>query len=127
MSNNAFLAPVLTVPGRLLISAITNTFPMVVTIIDSSLNTYAAGMSVHFTIPNSYKMIQLDQKTGNILLIDNLDFHIDIDARNFDAFVDADPMDFPTPAQPASLAAAGSQNIYNVTVAPFRSLNNTGN
>lgn len=127
MSANTFLPPVLCVPGRLLISAITQTFPMVVTIVDSDLNTYAAGMNVHFTIPNTYKMFQLDQRTGTILLIDNLDFHIDIDARNFDAFVAPNPMDFPTPAQPASMASAGSQNIYNVTVAPFRSLNNEGN
>lgn len=123
MSVNTFLAPTPVVPGTLLISAITNTFPMVVTIVDSDFNTYAAGMNVHFTIPSSYGMFQLDQKTGEILSIDNLDFYVNIDARGFDVFlvpVTGSPM-------PASLSPGGSTNIYNITEAPFRSLNNQGN
>jgi len=119
---NAFLAPSPVVPHFLLITNITNSSPMVVTV--STENEYVVGQLVHFFIPSSYGMIQLDQKTGSIVAINGLNFYVDIDSSQFDVFVTPSTYE----PQPASLTSGGSRNIYNVTTVPFRSLNgNVGN
>lgn len=128
MANNIYLPPSPVVPGFLLISAITQAYPMVVTIVNSIYNTYVIGQLVTLTVPNSYGMFQANEKTGKILNIIGNDFYLDIDSRSFDAFVAPNPADLPPPSRPASLSPGGSRNIYNSTVEPFHSLNgNTGN
>lgn len=84
---------------------------------------YVVGQLVRFFIPSSYKMIQANGLTGQILAINGNEYTIDIDSTLFDAFVV--PPDY-TP-QPASLAPAGSRNIYNNLTVPFHSEGNTGN
>lgn len=128
MANNIYLPPSPVVPGFLLISAITQTFPMVITVINSIYNTYIVGQLVTLTIPSSYGMIQANEKTGKIVGINSTDFSVDIDARSFDDFVLPNPLSLPPPSRPASLSPGGARNIYNSTVVPFHSLNgNTGN
>ncbi len=128
MANNVYLPPSPVVPGFLLISAITNTYPMVVTIINSIYNTYVVGQLVTLTVPNSYGMFQANEKTAPILYIDGTNFYLDLDSRKFDVFVIPSPSTLPPPSRPASLAPGGSRNIYNSTQEPFQSLNgNVGN
>jgi len=127
MSANTYLAPSPVVPGFLLISAITQTNPMVVTVVDSIYNTYIVGQLVHLNIPQDYGMVEADQKTGEIIAINNLDFTLNINAKNFSAFVVPNPSAIPPLRQPATLAPAGSRNIYNSIVVPFHSLGNQGN
>lgn len=126
---NRYLAPVAVVPGNLLITNITNAYPMVVTIEDSDLNTYQAGQDIRLTIPRPYGMYQADGKIGKILEIDNLDFHIDIDSRSFDVFTT--PGHGNTISRPPSLSCAGSRNLQfnNETInnVPVHNLNNIGN
>lgn len=123
---NVYLPPVLTTPGFLLITNMTNALQMVVTITNSDLNTYQIGQLVHLTVPSSYGMWQADQKTGKILGIIGDAFTLNIDSTAFDAFVT--PVTYE--AQPASLSPAGSNNLEygnNSATLPFKSLNNIGN
>lgn len=127
MSANTYLPISPVVPGMLLITAITQTNPMVVTITDSIYNTYILGQLVHLSVPSSYKMIQADGLTGKITNISGTDFTLNIDASGFDAFVVPNPAALPTPSQFATLAPAGCRNIYDTLVEPFHSLTNQGN
>lgn len=127
MSVNTYLPPSPVVPGFLLISAITQTNPMVVTVVDSFYNTYIVGQLVHLNVPQDYGMVEADQLTGEIISINNFDFTLNINAKNFSAFVVPNPSTTPPPSQPATLAPAGSRNIYNNIVVPFHSLGNQGN
>ena len=122
---NIFLPPVIVIPGSLLITSITNAYPMVVTITNKSSNTYIPGMLVYFTIPPAYGMFQLNGMTGQILAINGINFTIDIDSTVFDIFT------IPSSGeQPASLSPAGSRNLtysnFTNQVA-FQDLNNVGN
>ena len=127
MANNIYLPPAPVVPGMLLISAISNSNPMVVTIVDSIYNTYAAGQVVCLTVPSSYGMIQANELTAKILAVDGDDFTLNVNSTKFDAFTIPSPT-LPPPSKPASLAPAGSRNSYNISTEPFRALNgNTGN
>jgi hypothetical protein len=127
MSANTFLAPSPVVPGMLLVSAITNSNPMIVSVIDSIYNTYVIGQLVHLSIPQSYGMVEADQKTGEIIEINNLDFTVDINSIPFSTFVAPNPLATPTPTRFASLSPAGSKNLYNTVQVPFHSLANRGN
>ena len=127
MSVNTYLPPTLVTPGFLVISAISRTNPMVITIVDSLYNTYVVGQLVHLNVPASYKMVEANQMTGEILAIDGLNFTVSIDATNFSSFIAPNPSAIITPVQPATLGPAGSRNIYNTTQEPFKSLNNEGN
>lgn len=122
MANNIFLPPSPVVPGVLLISAITNAFPMVVTIIDSIYNTYVVGQLVCLTVPPAYGMFQANELTAEIIAINGDNFSLNKDSRNFDVFV-LPGASVPPPSKPASLAPAGSRNSYNTTAEPFRALN----
>lgn len=126
MSANTFLPPSPVVPPFLIITAITQAYPMVVTASPSFTYTtsiYVVGQLVRFFVPSSYQMIQANGLTGQILAINGTSYTIDIDSTHFDAFVV--PANY-TP-QPASLAPAGSRNLYNTQTEPFHSEGNTGN
>lgn len=123
---NTYLPPTVCVPGSLLISNIQRTYPMIVTIINSDRNTYIVGQLVFLTVPATYGMYQANNLTGQIVLIDDDDFYLSIDARGFDVFT--------APAgdvvKPASLSPAGARNLQfdnSTNNVPFHSLNNIGN
>lgn len=124
---NTFLPPTPVVPGNLIITNISRSYPMVVTIVDSDENTYIVGQAVYLTVTPPYKMIQANTLIGEIVSITGDDFSLNIDSRGFDTFVTAPS----GTSQPASLSPAGSRNLqFNNTTAdvvPFQSLNNQGN
>lgn len=125
MANNIFLPPSPVIPGMLLISAITRAYPMVVTIINSIYNTYVVGQLVCLTIPPAYRMFQANELTAEIIAISGTNFSLNVNSSGFDTFVVPSGVKI---SQPASLAPAGSKNIYNTTVEPFQALNgNQGN
>jgi hypothetical protein len=127
MANNIYLSPAPVVPGMLLISAISNANPMVVTIVDSIYNTYGAGQIVCLTVPPQYGMIQANELSAKIMVVDGDDFTLNVNSTNFDVFTIPSPT-LPPPTKPASLAPAGSRNSYNISTDSFRALNgNTGN
>lgn len=123
---NTFLPPTIVIPGSLLISNITQSNPMVITIIDSPRNSYIIGQLVVLTVPSTYGMFQANNLTGQIIAINGLNFSVNIDSSLFDVFVI--PPNFVP--QPASLAPGGSRNLQfdNFTnKEPFQNLNNRGN
>lgn len=120
---NAYLSPSPVIPMFLIITAITNANPMVVT--TTTANNYVVGQLVYLSVPRTYGMFQANQLTGQITAIDptNLIFTLNINASNFDVF------SIPAPGKemPATMSPAGSRNIYNVTSVPFHSQGNSGN
>lgn len=126
---NQYLPGVIAIPSSLVITAITQSYPMLVTIVVNSVteaNTYIAGQLVRLFIPYTYGMFQANGLTGQILAVVGSTFTIDIDSSLFDPFV----IPATNAAQPASLAPAGSRNLAfsNLTdQVGFQSLNNIGN
>jgi hypothetical protein len=126
---NTYLPPSPVVPPFLLITAVTNAKPMVVTV--STPNNYVPNQLLRFTVPSNYGMYQLNNITTQILSVDttNLLLTMDLDSTKFDPFVVPTQTNL-TPA-PASCAPAGSRNLsnFNTTIesVPFHSLGNFGN
>ncbi|CAB4133760.1 hypothetical protein UFOVP264_8 [uncultured Caudovirales phage] len=130
MANN-YLPPVIQIPSSLLITAITQSAPMVITVAignpTTEANTYLVGMNVRLTVPRPYGMYQANGLVGTILAISGSDFTLSLNSSEFDPFV--------IPAgnveQPASIAPFGSKNLQYTNgtsqSVPFQSLNNIGN
>jgi hypothetical protein len=127
---NQYLPGVITIPSSLLITAITQSYPMVVSVEigndTTEANTYLPGMCVRLFIPKSYGMFQANRLTGTILSIVDSDFYLDLNSTYFDAFsIPQGNVEIP-----ASLSPNGSRNLqYNNSTnkVPFQSLNNIGN
>jgi hypothetical protein len=129
MANN-YLPPVIQIPSSLLITAITQSTPMIITVQignpTTEANTYIPGMNVKLLVPITYGMYQANGLIGTILSIDGSNFTLSLDSSGFDAFV----IPSGNVEQPASIAPAGSKNLeYNnqTDQVPFQSLNNIGN
>lgn len=129
MPNN-YLPPVIQIPSSLLISAITQTLPMIITVaIENSTtqaNTYIVGMNVRLSIPATYGMYQANNLVGTITAINGSNFILNLDSSQFDPFV----IPSGNIEKPATIAPYGSRNVQfsNQTgQLPFQSLNNIGN
>lgn len=125
---NTYLPGTLVIPGSLLISNITKANPMVVTIVDSEVNSYIAGQLVKLTVPFPYGMTQANNLIAQILSIDGTDFTLDVNSLGFDTF--STPGVGVTIERPASLSPMGSRNLsYNnsTNFVGFQNLNNEGN
>lgn len=126
---NTYLPGTIQIPSSLLITGITNSFPMIVTVsVDpvTASNTYIAGQLVKLLIPNPYRMFQANGLVGQILSVNGLDLRLNIDSSQFDQFV----IPSGNVEQPASLSPAGSRNLAfnnNTGQVPFQSLNDRGN
>lgn len=129
---NQYLPGVNTIPNSLLISAITQSLPMVVSTVlfnnapNPRVNTYKVGMNVKLYVPITYGMYQANGLVGTILALSGNDFVLNIDSSLFDTF--SIPV---TPVEaPASLSPFGSRNLEydnSTDQVPFQSLNNIGN
>lgn len=125
---NTYLPGTITIASSLDITAITQDYPMVVTVIVDGVteaNTYQEGQLVKLFIPFGYGMQQANGITARILSVDENDIYLDVNSRGFDPFSVPD-----TGEMPASLSPAGSRNLQfnNFTNrVPFQSLNNRGN
>lgn len=127
---NQYLPPVILIPSFLVITAITQSSPMIVTVdianTTTEAETYIVGMAVRLNVPQTYKMYQADKLVGTITAINGLNFTLNIDSSQFDAFV----VPSGNVLQPATIAPNGSRNLeYNnlTRQVPFQSLNNIGN
>lgn len=129
MSANTYLPGTITIPSSMVITAITRSYPMIVTAILDDVtesNSYINGQLLRLFVPYGYGMIQANDLVGKITNISGLNFTLDIDSSQFDPFV----VSVSTIIQPASFSPAGSRNLEysNFTNAvPFQSLNNVGN
>lgn len=124
MSVNTYLPPSPVVPMFLLISAISQSNPMVITV--STPNNYQPSQLARLNIPPDYGMPQANGITAQVLSVNGNNLTMAVNSTNFDPFVIPTQNQF-TPA-PASLSPAGSRNSYFQSYIPFHSLNgNVGN
>lgn len=93
---------------------------------------YAVGMKVHFSVPASFGMIEMNQLTGTILALSSANYTmtVDINSSAFTAFAFPLTTTSPTAALFATVAPAGAstqqdpvtlvQTGYNFQLQPFR-------
>ena len=113
MSCNAIVDP-LFLPAMRIITNITNAYPAVVT--TSFAHNLLDGEIVRIVVPTIYKMTQINQLSGTVLVIDPVTFSIDIDTRFFDAFV-VPPLNYHTCSQVVPFAEANAMlraAVHNV-------------
>jgi hypothetical protein len=129
---NQYLPAVNTIPNSLVITAIAQSAPMVVTttLVNTApnprVNTYLVGMNVKLFVPQTYGMYQANGLIGTILGISGNVFTLNLDSTFFDTF----SIPGTQVESPASLSPYGSKNLQydNTTdLVPFQSLNNIGN
>lgn len=129
---NQYLPGVNTIPNSLVITAITQSLPMVVTttLVNTApnprVNTYYEGMNLRLYVPKTYGMYQANGLIGTILSINGNVFTLNLDSTLFDTF----SIPSSQVGSPASLSPYGSRNLqYDNTTdqVPFQSLNNIGN
>jgi len=89
-----------------IIDNITNQDPAIVT--TSFPHNYIDGLIVRLLVPPGYGMIQANQLTGEILVLSDTTFAINIDTTFFDDF--DIPMDFPDSYQEAQVVPIGEIN-----------------
>lgn len=126
---NTYLPGTIQIPSSIVITAITQSNPMVITVdlnTVSEANTYIAGQLVKLFVPITYGMFQANGLVGQVLDNTPPNLTVEIDSTNFDVFTVPPTGSF----QPASLAPTGARNLqFNNTTnqVPFQSLNNIGN
>lgn len=127
---NEYLQGVIQIPSSLVITAITQAYPMVVTVTvntETESNTYIEGQLVKLTVPITYGMFQANGLVGRVISNSGANITLDLDSRLFDIF----SVPVTGALQPASLAPSGSRNLQysngTNTAVPFQSLNNIGN
>lgn len=124
---NTYLPGVIAIPSALTITAITKTYPMVITVsvnVETESNSYQEGQLVRLSVPITFGMFQANGLIAKILDVTGSNISVDINARQFDTFSD------PNNGQISTLAPSGSRNLQldnNTANVPFQSLNNIGN
>lgn len=127
--NNPYLIGTIQIPSSMVITDITNAYPMVVTVSVNPVTesfTYIPGQFVRLNVPYDYGMFQANGLTPQILAVNGLSLSLDLDSTNFDVFSTPPTGSF----GPATLSPNGSRNLTlnNTTVqVPFQSLDNRGN
>lgn len=95
----------------------------------SEAHSYVVGQLVHFSVPSTFGMFQMNQLTGRIISVGTYTVTVNIDSSAFTAFAFPLSTASPTAALFATMAPAGQQVInsgtplvqvgYNVNYAPF--------
>ena len=124
-------------PQVLYITEITRASSAVVRTSVDPANYYVVGMKIHFSVPASFGMTEINQLTGTITAVDSTEYTVtvDINSTAFTAFAFPLSTSSPTAALFATYAPAGQstqynpntqvQTGYNVTLAPFHTGNFT--
>lgn len=109
-------------PEYLYITGISQAVQAVVSTSVDPSNYYVVGNKIHFSVPSSFGMSQINQMTGTILAVNAVsatgaigayNLTIDINTSAFSAFAFPASTGSPTTALFATLAPAGSQTSYN--------------
>lgn len=131
LDSSAFSAPATAVKARLVspvdpvapmtlyVTKITQASQAVVTV--STKHDYQVNQLVHFSVPSSMGMQQMDQKTGKIVAVTDYTMTVDINSSSFSAFAFPASSLSPTSRLFATVAPAGQRNGYNVDQVPFHS------
>lgn len=102
-------------PQFLFITEITQATQAVVRTSVDPTNYYVVGMKVHFSIPYSFGMTQMNQLTGKIVALSasNYTMTVDIDSSAFTAFAFPASTSSPSAQLFATLAPAGASTQFN--------------
>jgi hypothetical protein len=128
-NSDEYLPGVIFIPSTMIITAITQSNPMVITATFNPItaaNTYIVGMLITLTVPWVYGMWQANDLTAQITAINGLVFTVNVNSLDFDPFV----VPSGNVTMPASFSPAGSQNLlYNnlTNQVAFQPLNDVGN
>ncbi len=105
MAINALENPVFK-PAMRIVTYITNSSPALIT--TSFAHGYQSGLIVRIDIPLGFGMQQINQKVGEIVVITDDTFTINIDTTHFDIF--STPNDYPQNAQLAQVVPIAEDN-----------------
>lgn len=83
MPDGAVLHPIFQ-PAKRTISSITNSSPAV--IVTAQEHNYLDSDIVRILIPTGFGMAQMNQKVGDVTVINNTTFSVNIDSSSFDTF-----------------------------------------
>lgn len=128
-NSDYYLPGTIQIPSSMVITAITNSFPMVVTVVVNPITeafTYIVGQVVKLFVPYNYGMFQANGLQGQIVAVNGLNLSLLIDSTLFDVFT----VPSGNVEQPASISPSGSRNLEfgnNTNQIPFQSYNNVGN
>ncbi len=128
-NSNTYLPGTIQIPSSIVITAITNAYPAVITVNVNSLtesNTYQLGQLVRLQVPITYKMFQADGQIVKVLSVVGNNLTVEMDSRKYDLFI----VPSGNVEQPAMVAPCGSRNLTldNTTLkVPFQSLENRNN
>ncbi len=109
-------------PEFLYVTNISQATHAVVSVSIDPTNYYAVGMKVHFSVPSSFGMTQIDQQTGTILAINGVvagtnigayNMTVDIDSSAFTAFAWPASSTVPTKQLFATVAPAGASTQFD--------------
>lgn len=106
-------------PESMFVTLITKALQAVVTV--SIAHDYQIGQLIHFSVPPSFGMTQIDQVTARIVAVGVYTLTIDLDTQGFSTFVFPASTGSPTAKLFATVGSAGQRNSYNVDEVPFRS------
>lgn len=95
------------------VTKITKASSAVVTL--SMAHSYVVGQLIHFSVPSSFGMTEMDQLTGKITAVGTYTVTVDIDSSAFTTFAFPASSGSPTAALFATVAPAGSRNVSNPT------------
>lgn len=87
----------------------------------SKIHDYSVGQLLHFTIPPSFGMQEMNEKTARVVSVTDYTFTVDLDSSSFSAFAFPADVLIPSVRLYATVAPAGQRNEYNVTTVPFQS------
>ena len=102
-------------PEFLYITAISQASQAVVTTSVDPTNYYVVGNKIHFSVPASFGMSQINQLTGTIVSVSSANYTltVDIDTTSFTAFAFPASTSSPTAPLFATLSPAGSSTTFN--------------
>ncbi len=116
-------------PRTMYVTKISKATNAVITLSESP--SYVVGQLVHFSVPSSFGMVEMNQLTGRILAVDTATYTVtvNIDSSTFTTFAFPASTSSPTATLFATMSPAGQQVVatgnplvqvgYNVSYAPF--------
>lgn len=86
----------------------------------SKIHEYSVGQMIHFSVPSSFGMTEIDQKVGRVVSVTDYTFTVDLNSSSFSTFSFPPDSLVPVTQLFATVAPQGQRNEYNVTTVPFR-------
>ena len=102
-------------PALRVITAVTNSFPVTVTTL--LMHQYQTGLIVRLIIPTGFGMVQANQLEGDITVLNDTQFTMNIDTTNFDPFT------IPSLVQINGYYFVSGGNVGPATVVPVGEIN----